>query len=159
MSSDLDATHDPKLESWVDAANSTATDFPIQNLPFGRFRRKYQRGADGSRHIGVAIGDQVLDLKAAGLFDSPDMNALMKMDVAARRKLRERISEGLRKGSAQEKSWRPALISQRDVELGVPCTIGDYTDFYAGIHHATSVGRMFRPDEPLMPNYKWVPIF
>ena len=67
MNTELDATHDPKLESWVDSANSTASDFPIQNLPFGRFRRKYQRGADGSWHIGVAIGDHVLDLKAAGL--------------------------------------------------------------------------------------------
>jgi len=73
-----DATHDPALESWVDSANSTATDFPIQNLPFGRFRRKYQRGADGSWHLGVAIGDRVLDLKAAGLFESTDMNTLMK---------------------------------------------------------------------------------
>ena len=158
MSTEPDATHDPTLESWVDSANSTATDFPIQNLPFGRFRRKYQRGADGSWHLGVAIGDSVLDLKAAGLFESTDMNVLMKMEVAARGKLRERISEGLRRGAAQERSWHPAVIPQKDVELGVPCTIGDYTDFYTGIHHATSVGRMFRPDEPLMPNYKWVPI-
>ncbi len=138
-----DATHDPALESWVDSANSTTTDFPIQNLPFGRFRTKYKRGADGSWHLGVAIGDRVLDLKTAGLFESTDMNALMKMDVAARGKLRERISEGLRRGAAQEKAWHPCTIPQKEVELAVPCTIGDYTDFYTGIHHATSVGQMF----------------
>jgi fumarylacetoacetase len=158
MSHDLDETHDPKLESWIESANVPTTDFPIQNLPFGRFRGKYKRGADGSWHIGVAIGDRILNLRSAGLIGSESMNELMKMTVTQRRGLRQRISAGLRRGADQEKDWTPCLSSQSDVEMAVPCAIGDYTDFYTGIHHATSVGRMFRPDEPLMPNYKWVPI-
>ncbi len=98
MSTEPDATHDPTLESWVDSANSTATDFPIQNLPFGRFRRKYQRGADGSWHLGVAIGDSVLDLKAAGLFESTDMNVLMRME---RRRARQAARAHQRRPAAR----------------------------------------------------------
>jgi fumarylacetoacetase len=158
MSHDLDDTHDPALQSWVESANTATTDFPIQNLPFGRFRGKYKRGADGSWRIGVAIGDRILDLRGAGLIGTADMNELMKMDVAARRGLRERISAGLRRGASEERIWAACLTSQRDAEMALPCTIGDYTDFYTGIHHATTVGRLFRPDQPLMPNYKWVPI-
>jgi fumarylacetoacetase len=151
----LNATHDPKLRSWVTSANEAGGDFPIQNLPFGRFR---PAGSSEGFRIGVAIGDQLLDLKAAGLVDTDDMNALLAQGAAERQALRTAISEGLREGSAKQAAWSKALLAQSAVELTVPCRIGDYTDFYTGIHHATTVGKLFRPDQPLMPNYKWVPI-
>ncbi|MDM0051135.1 fumarylacetoacetase [Variovorax sp. J22R115] len=151
----LNATHDPKLRSWVASANEAGSDFPIQNLPFGRFRPA--RSSEGFR-IGVAIGDQVLDLKAAGLVDTDDMNVLLAQDATERQALRAALSEGLREGSGKQAAWSTALLAQSAVELTVPCRIGDYTDFYTGIHHATTVGKLFRPDQPLMPNYKWVPI-
>jgi fumarylacetoacetase len=153
MTVHTDATHDPALRSWVDSANVAGCDFPIQNLPFGRFR-----AADGGARIGVAIGDQILDLRAAGLAGSDDMNALMAMPPAQRRALRERISQGRAAGSAQQAAWAPALVAQAQAEMLLPCRIGDYTDFYTSVHHATNVGRQFRPDNPLLPNYKWVPI-
>ncbi|HEY1459139.1 MAG TPA: fumarylacetoacetase [Casimicrobiaceae bacterium] len=151
---DLDDTHDATLTSWVETANDPAGDFPIQNLPFGRFRR-----ASGEAwRAGVAIGDQVLDLERAGVADTTDMQWIMQQSVDQRRALRRRLSQDLRLGSAREASLRGALIAQKDVEVTLPCTIGDYTDFYTSIHHATAVGRQFRPDNPLLPNYKWVPI-
>ncbi|SCK61755.1 fumarylacetoacetate hydrolase [Variovorax sp. HW608] len=155
MTNALNATHDPKLKSWVSSANEAGCDFPIQNLPFGRFRPS---GSKEGFRIGVAIGDQVLDLKAAGLVDTDDMNLLLAQSAAERQALRSALSEGLREGSAKQAAWSKALHAQSAVELTVPCRIGDYTDFYTGIHHATAVGRQFRPDQPLMPNYKWVPI-
>jgi fumarylacetoacetase len=149
-----DDTLDPALTSWVASANDPAADFPMQNLPFGRFRP----APDAAWRIGVAIGDQVLDLRAAGLLDHDDMNALMAQPAAARRVLRQRLSQGLRAGAAEQAAWSAALHPMAQVELGLPCRIGDYTDFYTSIHHATTVGRQFRPDNPLLPNYKWVPI-
>jgi fumarylacetoacetase len=150
----MDVTHDPATLSWVESANDPATDFPIQNLPFGRFRRN----ALEPWQIGVAIGDQVLDLHAVGLIDHLDMHRLMAAPVAERRALRLGVWEGLRAGSALQKLWSQALLRQSEVEMGLPCEVGDYTDFYTGIHHATTVGKLFRPDNPLLPNYKWVPI-
>ncbi len=150
----IDATHDPALRSWLASANDPATDFPIQNLPFGRFRR----ADDMDWRIGVAIGDQVLDLRRARLIETHDMNRLMRLLPAARTALRHAISEGLRAGSPNEAVFREALVPQSRVSMGLPCRIGDYTDFYIGIHHATTVGKLFRPDNPLLPNYKWVPI-
>lgn len=155
MNDSLNATHDPALRSWVTSANAADTDFPIQNLPFGRFRRA---GSTEAFRIGVAIGDQALDLKAAGLIATDDMNALMAMGAAGRQTLRAAISEGLREGSRNEAAWLSALLPQAGLEMALPCHIGDYTDFYTGIHHATTVGKLFRPDAPLLPNYKWVPI-
>ena len=152
---ELNATHDPKLRSWVESANAADADFPIQNLPFGRFR---PAGSSEHFRIGVAIGDQVLDLKAAGIVDTDDMNLLMAAPPEQRTALRAILSAGLAAGSALEAEWAAALHLQSEVELTVPCRIGDYTDFYTGIHHATTVGKLFRPDQPLMPNYKWVPI-
>jgi len=152
---DIDATHDPKRKSWVESANASGCDFPIQNLPFGRFRAA---GSNEAWRIGVAIGDQVLDLRAAGIVDADDMNALMAATPAERRALRTRLSEGLREGSSQQAAWSKALAAQSQCEYTVPCRVGDYTDFYTGIHHATTIGKLFRPDQPLMPNYKWVPI-
>jgi fumarylacetoacetase len=155
MTFELDGTHDPSLRSWVDTANIAGCDFPIQNLPFGRFR---PAGTSEALRIGVAIGDRVLDLEAAHVIDHADMNLLMAATPAERAALRASLSEDLREGSARQKHWQLALYAQADVEMAVPCTIGDYTDFYTGIHHATTVGKLFRPDQPLMPNYKWVPI-
>jgi fumarylacetoacetase len=151
----LDGTHDPALASWVESANDAAADFPVQNLPFGRFRTATGEGW----RVGVAIGDQVLDLQRAGLIErADDMKRLLGMAPPDRAALRRALSEGLRRGSASEARWRDALLAQSQVELGLPCEIGDYTDFYIGIHHATAVGKLFRPDNPLLPNYKWVPI-
>jgi fumarylacetoacetase len=152
-SASIDETHDPALGSWVESANAPDTEFPIQNLPFGRFRRP----GGGEWRIGVAIGDQVLDLAHARLADAADMNALMQAGIGERRDLRERISAALRRGGVSE-LLRASLLPQSSVEMAVPCRIGDYTDFYTGIYHATSVGKLFRPDNPLLPNYKWVPI-
>ena len=156
MTLHTDATHDPSLRSWVASANVAGCDFPIQNLPFGRFRV-----AGGAARIGVAIGDQILDLRAAGLIDTDDMNALMATPPAQRQALRARLSQGLASaaiGSAQQAAWQAALVPQAQAEMLLPCRIGDYTDFYTSVHHATNVGKQFRPDNPLLPNYKWVPI-
>jgi fumarylacetoacetase len=154
MSVVIDETHDPQRASWVESANEPGTDFPIQNLPFGRFRS----ACDADWRIGVAIGDQVLDLEAAGLIDTQDINALMASGPKKRQALRIALSRGLCRGSAERARWAAALCAQSDIETGLPCVIANYTDFYAGIHHATNVGKLFRPDNPLLPNYKWVPI-
>jgi fumarylacetoacetase len=149
-----DKTNDPALTSWVQSANDPASDFPIQNLPYGRFRLP-------GEHIwraGVAIGDQVMDLSTLGHRHCASIEQLMDATPAQRRALREELSEAFRSGSARENELRKELHTQKDVELGVPCRIGDYTDFYTGIHHAVTVGKLFRPDNPLLPNYKWVPI-
>jgi fumarylacetoacetase len=165
----VDATHDPALRSWVLTANAADTDFPIQNLPFGRLRR---RGSGEPWRIGVAIGDQVLDLKlAADAAQWPadvrallqpvaegDLNRFMALGPTARRTLRATLSQALSEGSSQQASLTACLLPQAEAEMALPCTIGDYTDFYIGIHHATTVGKLFRPDNPLLPNYKWVPI-
>ncbi len=150
----IDATHDADRQSWVESANAADCDFPIQNLPFGRFRSAAE---DGWR-IGVAIGDQVLDLQRTGLIAHADMAQLMQLLPEDRLALRRAISDGLTAGSAQRPAWREALVPMANATLGLPCDIGDYTDFYVGIHHATAVGKLFRPDNPLLPNYKWVPI-
>ena len=150
----LDDTHNPSLRSWVDSANEPASDFPIQNLPFGRFRVE----DDPEWRIGVAIGDQVLDLRVVGLINFSDMNRLIRLKPETRRELRAQISTSLATGSPHQDRWSRQLHAQGAVELGLPCEIRDYTDFYVGIHHATAVGKLFRPDNPLLPNYKWVPI-
>ena len=165
----LNQTHDPELRSWVASANEPTTDFPIQNLPFGRFRRT---GSGQPWRIGVAIGDQILDLKLAmelGTWHanvinllSPlaqgDLNTFMAQPGNLRSALRAALSQALSSHSAQQAELRAALLAQADAEMSVPCRIGDYTDFYTGIYHATAVGKLFRPDNPLLPNYKWVPI-
>jgi len=164
-----DHTHDPAAQSWVASANDAASDFPIQNLPFGAFRR---RGSDQRPRIGVAIGEQILDLRRAvelGRWSTAvqvllaplaegDLNSFMAQPAAARRAVRHALFDALLAGSKQEAALRGALLAQADAELLVPCRIGDYTDFYTGIHHAVTVGKLFRPDNPLLPNYKWVPI-
>lgn len=154
MSFALDPTHVATLTSWVDSANLADTDFPIQNLPYGRFRTA--PGTDW--RVGVAIGDQVLDLHATGLLPNADMRAVMALSPDARRALRASLSAGLQTGAPQQAAWTCALHPQHAVELGLPCEIGDYTDFYTSIHHATTIGKQFRPENPLLPNYQWVPI-
>ncbi len=154
----LDHTHDPALTSWVASANAADSDFPIQNLPFGRFKISN----DNAWRIGVAIGDQVLDLQGAGLLDHADMQRLMSQTPAQKTALRHAMVDGLKTdnrldGQAKQ-AFAAALHPQAAVTLGLPCEIGDYTDFYTSIHHATTVGKQFRPDQPLLPNYKWVPI-
>ncbi|MDB6001548.1 MAG: fumarylacetoacetase [Rhizobacter sp.] len=160
----LDDTHDADLTSWVESANAADTDFPIQNLPIGVFRRK---GTDEAFRPCVAIGDKVVDLlaasyvlprEAAKALQSGEINAFMALGATARTSLRRALSEALRTGSGIRAKVISALIPQADIEHAVPCRIGDYSDFYAGIHHATAVGKLFRPDNPLLPNYKWVPI-
>ena len=150
----MDATHNPLAESWVESANGTDTDFPIQNLPFGRFRRK----RDEAWRVGVAIGDDVLDLQQAGVLDSADSGSVMALSAAGRKALRKTLFDGLSTDSPLQARWKEALHLQSAVELGLPSEVGDYTDFYTGIYHATAVGKLLRPDTPLLPNYKWVPI-
>ena len=175
--SGLDETHVPERRSWVESANAAACDFPIQNLPFGVFKRR----AGGERpRIGVAIGDQIVDVAAcaeAGLLSArhdaataaglercreETLNPLMSLGRDAARGVRRALSELLRAGSpAAETADHAAtrcLVPISDAELLLPARIGNYSDFYASLDHATNVGSMFRPDNPLLPNYKWVPI-
>lgn len=168
----LDETHDPSAESWVERANAPDTDFPLANLPFGVFRHDYEERP----RVGIAIGDHVLDCLAAvhaGLFNDVDpavraalsswsLNPLMTLGRADARDVR-RVAHRLLRADTPEGNRARALaadvlVSMRAIGVRVPAEIGDYTDFYASVHHATNVGAMFRPDNPLLPNYKWVPI-
>jgi fumarylacetoacetase len=146
-----DATHDPARRSWVASANGHP-DVPIQNLPLGLFTPP----GGGAPRAGVAIGDAILELEEA----PPDgtLNALLAQGAAFRRALRARLSEELAEGSAAQSRLAPRLHEAAACTLHLPARIGDYTDFYVGIHHATAVGKLFRPDNPLLPNYRHVPI-
>jgi len=168
----LDGTHALGLRSWVESANDGGSDFPIQNLPFGTFRHEFEERP----RVGIAIGDQVLDcLEAAraNLFDSLNpairdalqgwsLNGLMDLerdDVRSVRRLVSRMLEaGTAEGGAAQKVRERVLVPMARVSMIVPAEIGDYTDFYASIHHARRVGALFRPDNPLLPNYQWIPI-
>ncbi|WP_312137436.1 fumarylacetoacetase [Brevundimonas sp.] len=158
----IDHTHSADLKSWVETANGHK-DFPIQNLPFGVFSVK----SDAPR-IGVAIGDYVLDVKAAvtagllaghdaNVLNSDTLNAFMDMSPAKRLALRHSLS-ALLSDEVNKDKVQPLLVAASDVSMHLPARIGDYTDFYVGIHHAMNVGALFRPDNPLLPNYKHVPI-
>ena len=168
-----DDTHDLSRRSWVESAHEPGTDFPIQNLPLGVFR---VRGDPAPPRVGVAIGDRILDLgvcASEGVFHDraaavaahcaePSLNALMALGPDAWRALRTEVSEFLSvDGEGYEHFKRLGdrlVVPMTSAELMVPAAVGDYTDFYASIHHATNVGSMFRPDNPLLPNYKYVPI-
>lgn len=166
---EMNETHDSSLTSWVESANKKDTDFPIQNLPFAVFRRK---GSSEAFRGGVAIGDKVLDFgSVAGqaLFSdrvnelvsicaADSLNRFMSMGQDAWSALRLALSGALQSGSELEAKLQDCLINQADIVFSLPCRIGDYTDFYTSIHHATNIGKLFRPDNPLLPNYKWVPI-
>jgi fumarylacetoacetase len=158
----IDETHDPALTSWVESANGHP-DFPIQNLPLGVFSI-----GQGEPRIGVAIGDRIADLRAlaeAGalgdrwklVLSRPVLNELFALDPQAMTTLRRSLSS-LLGDEAHRPSVEPHLVDRAEAVMHLPCRIGDYTDFYVGIHHATNVGRQFRPDQPLLPNYKYVPI-
>ena len=169
MNRAINHTHDPNLRSWVESANQNETDFPIQNLPFGVFRYRKQTEPPC---IGVAIGDRILDLFACqqvGLFQElPEplqeactkskLNPLMALGSWATSALRDRLSEILRLNGSQSSLESKILVPMAEAELLLPATIGDYTDFYASIFHATNVGKLFRPDNPLLPNYKYIPV-
>ena len=151
----LDETHDPALRSWVETAHEPGCDFPIQNLPFGIFKRKgHKEPARG----GVAIGDQILDLAALGVRTGTALNGVAAMGRRAATKLRREVSRALSVKSRHRKRLQRHLVPIRQAELFRPVAIGDYSDFFTGIYHATNMGRMLRPDSPLLPNYKWLPI-
>jgi fumarylacetoacetase len=163
---ELDFTHDPALRSWVPGADGHP-DFPIQNLPFCVFTPP-----GGEPRGGIGIGDAVLDLGAvleAGLLDpeaaraadasrATDLNELFSLGGKPRRALRTRLSQLLSSASSDISKVERCLVQTAECELHLPSRIGDYTDFYVGIHHATNIGKQFRPDNPLLPNYKYVPI-
>ncbi len=164
-----DATHDPAILSWVESANAGGTDFPLQNLPFGVFEQ------GGDARVGIAIGDRVLDLRAArdgGHFDGLDpalapavgqrtLNALLALGRPALAALRGRAHRMLSADTPEgTRARRDAtlLLPNSDVTMRLPAAVGDYTDFYASVEHAMNVGAMFRPENPLLPNYRHVPI-
>jgi fumarylacetoacetase len=164
----LNETHDPARKSWVDSANDAATDFPIQNLPFGIF----SPGADGPR-AGIAIGDRVLDLAVAhelallpqgvpaSVFRQPSLNALFSLGQQALSDIRRSVANVLDAGSPGLAGRRHAaqLLHPMDsCRLYRPTDVSNYTDFYAGIHHARAAGALLTPENPLPDNYKWVPI-
>jgi fumarylacetoacetase len=168
----MNQTHNPKLTSWVESANGHA-EFPIQNLPYGVFRRGQ---AEEPPRVGIAIGDQILDITAvralggltgtaevaARACATPTLNALMALGPEHWSALRGQVSTLLGSESPAYRSdphiGTRILVPLSEAELFLPADIGDYSDFYASVYHATNVGSMFRPDNPLLPNYKWVPI-
>jgi fumarylacetoacetase len=170
MTPRINETNDPAARSWVESANRAGCDFPIQNLPFGVFRAARDKG-----RVGVAIGDHVLDVSAAGqrgLFppdgaearkaaracDAATLNRLMALGDRYWSALRKRIFELLRHDAAVSLRELVPLFPMAEVEMLLPAQVGDYTDFYASLYHAAKVGSMFRPDNPLLPNYKWLPV-
>ncbi|MEP6904908.1 MAG: fumarylacetoacetase [Gemmatimonadales bacterium] len=172
FSENMNATHATTLQSWVDSANEPGIDFPIQNLPYGIFSVAGEKSA--ARRVGVAIGDLILDVTAAvqaGLVPrspaaaacaSQTLNTLMQLgrgDLSAlRAALSDVLTLGSRSGQRAIAARESVLVPMEHATLHLPANIGDYTDFYASIYHATNVGKMFRPDNPLLPNYKYVPI-
>ena len=173
MNSLVDATHDPALRSWVASANEAGCDFPIQNLPLGRFRPPGRNPeVIEPLRVGVAIGDLVLDMKSASALcpwadevypwleplAAGDLAAFMALGRPAWRGVRAALSAALAEGSVQGPFLESCLLPMADAKMALPCRIGDYTDFYTGIHHARTVGALMRPDSPLLSNYAWVPI-
>ena len=167
----LNHTHDPAARSWVASANLAGCDFPIQNLPLAVFRRA---GSVEAFRGGVAIGDQVIDLAAAhaaGVLDGlgaqalaaasePALNHFFAEGPAAWRALRHGLFDALLAGASgpRVEALRGCLVPQDAVEYTVPTRVANYTDFYTSIHHARNVGRVIRPDDPLSPNFQWLPI-
>ncbi|MFD6319266.1 fumarylacetoacetase [Methylorubrum thiocyanatum] len=165
MTHDLDHTHDAGLRSWVPGADDHR-DFPIQNLPLGIVSPD-----GGAPRAGVAIGRHILDLpallatnllsgEAAAAVEAvgETLNPLLALGSGPRRALRRDLSALLSEGHAERRKIEPLLHEAAACRLHLPAAIGDYTDFYVGIHHAENIGRQFRPDNPLLPNYKHVPI-
>ena len=169
MRYEINETHDPTLRSWIESANRPNGDFPIQNLPFGVYRK---RGTREKPRVGVAIGDQIVDVvacrraaylsAAADSCEAPNLNRLMAAGRDTWSTIRRELGQILRDGSYRAREmlerYDEFFVGAADVDLLLPAEVGDYTDFYASVHHATNVGSMFRPDNPLLPNYKYVPI-
>lgn len=171
MNDRINDTHDAALESWVESANEADADFPIQNLAFGVFKRF---GADEEPRVGVAIGDQIVDIAACrdrGLFkgeaftaalscEVPSLNPLMALGGKFWKPLRVRLSELLRSAAAdtEREAVARTLVPMKAAEVLMPVDIGNYTDFSASVYHATNVGTIFRPDNYLLPNYKYLPV-
>lgn len=165
----LNETHDPALQSWIESANSPSTDFPIQNLPHAVFRR---RDKGEKFRGGVGIGDYVLDMPAAtrlGVFTGAaaaaaakaggrTLNGLMAMGPEYWSALRLALSRVLRYGASEADKISDCLVKQSEVEFAVPAAIGDFTDFLTSQYHAINGGRIFNPSNPLLPNFKWLPI-
>lgn len=165
----LDHTHDPSARSWLASANVPGTDFPIQNLPFSVLR---SHGSNEAFRGAVAIGDQALDLAAlsatgtiagaAGealkLAAQDTLNDFMAAGPGAWRALRHALFDALKEGAASQPAVQACLIPLVNVEYRLPTCIGDYTDFYTSIHHARNVGRVIRPEDPLTPNFQWLPV-
>src|SRR6202167_5653346 len=161
----LNETHDPARRSFVESANAPGSDFPIQNLPFGVFCPDTKERP----RVGVAIGDQILDIAAATpsfggpvagaakACAAPHLNELMSLGPQAWSGLRLALSRSL-SADHGDKSLRQHLTPMAQAELTLPAAIGDFTDFYASIFHATNAGRAFRPENPLLPNYKYLPV-
>ena len=161
----LNSTHDVNLKSWIETASDPNTDFPIQNLPFCVFQKSTEAPS-----IGVGIGDQILNLRVAGelgllgdqfidVVSQTTLNAIMGTSPSARHELRGVISGLLSADTTADRDViAKAMLFQSDVRYLLPCAIGDYTDFYASIYHATNVGSMFRPNNPILPNYRHIPI-
>jgi fumarylacetoacetase len=165
MAQPLNETHDPARQSFVESANAPGSDFPIQNLPFG----VYCPSARMPPRVGVAIGDQILDVAAAGPFEglaaeaaracaAPSLNQLMALGAPAWSALRLALSRGLSKERGDSAKLGRHLMPMAQAQLALPAVIGDFTDFYASVFHATNAGRAFRPENPLLPNYKYVPV-
>ncbi len=166
----LDETHDPNIHSWVESSQIADCDFPLQNLPLGIFRERV--GAPGGQRAfraGVAIGQDILDLShpaAAALLEpqlavacrAGALNDLMALGAPAAASLRRTLWQALRAGHARAGRLQAALVAQAGAEMALPARIGDFTDFYASIHHASAVGALLRPEAPLFPNYKWMPV-
>jgi fumarylacetoacetase len=162
---EINETHDPNLKSWVESANDPNTDFPIQNLPLCEFDA--QRSIGSVVGLGVPIGDRLLDLSGCvpfGLFDEFDsrvnVESLLTADLAKRAHFRQRLVDLLSEKAPPETRVALAehLYPLHNCSFNLAFCIGDYTDFYCSIYHATNVGSMFRPDNPLLPNYKYIPI-
>ncbi|CAN5748070.1 fumarylacetoacetase [soil metagenome] len=168
MTYEINETHDQNLKSWIESANAPDTDFPIQNLPFCSFQ---QKEVHSTERIGVIIGDQVLNLSTfcqenlldeqfSGVF-TPQiryLNFLTTLPTNFQTYFRKRLIESFREDSTEKEIVSKHLIPVKQVEFQNPWLIGDYTDFYCSIYHAMNVGKLFRPDNPLMSNYKWIPI-
>lgn len=153
----------PLMKSWVESANGPDTPFPLNNLPYGVFSV-----TDGTLRCGVAIGDQILDLTALeakgvlafdGAFSTPSWNVFMAQGQTSWDRLRERLITILSEGFADRSDVEKHLVAQADAKMHIPFEVTEYTDFYAGKHHATNVGTMFRgPENALPPNWLHVPI-
>jgi fumarylacetoacetase len=169
VSSSLDQTHDPALRSWVLSAQAPDGDFPIQNLPHGVFRRA---GSSEPWRGGIAIGDQILDLQAAlwrDLFTPAvrsaaeaaaraPLNDFMALPRAQRRALRHAVSALLAASQVRTESATECLVPQHAAAYALPARVENFSDFYSSLSHATNVGRQFRPDNPVLPNYRWLPV-